>query len=369
VLAGSLRAAPGALDLALHLIDARDGVHVWSRQQRCTPLEPSGDEAALLCAWMRPYLARHELARARRIPDDQLAAWQCHLLAHAYALELTPSANVRARELLERAVELEPCWALPAALLAATHFREIRNQWTSAPERSLEALRHWVGRALALDAEDPSALVVSSDYWSLLGVRARALDACVRAVEAAPGWFGARQALGDLLAFSGAPEEALHQLELACALAPGDPRLYAVHHGCAAAQLALGHYGDAVASARESLRLKDDPLARGLLVVALALHGELREAARERRLLPPFSERELCRLLACADPDFLERVLEGLRLASAAALCDRESEGDALRRTVGAPRRSLAPPLAPRQGAQERRLGHALEESAHSRHA
>ncbi len=92
---------------------------------------------------------------ARRYTEN-LEAYDYFLRGRAYYARATKETTAQAREMFERAVELDPSFAGAYAILSHTHFRDWRNQWsedTQALERAFEAAK----KAVALDDSLPLA--------------------------------------------------------------------------------------------------------------------------------------------------------------------------------------------------------------------
>jgi adenylate cyclase len=157
---------------------------------------------------------------------------------------LTKQTNSDARELLQRAVELEPNFASAHAFLALTHGLDYVNRWSAFPQHSIEQAEKAAALAVARDDNDPVA------HWSLGLVKLylRQHDAAIseaeRAIALNPNFAEGQVSLGEALIYSGRPEEALAYFDRARVLNPYFPDV--VLHFQAWALFQLARYDEAV---------------------------------------------------------------------------------------------------------------------------
>ena len=96
-----------------------------------------------------------EQARFRRAPTDNLEAYDYFLRGReAYFrafYEHRKEANVQARQLFEKAIELDPQYAAAYARLGWSYWLDFFFRWDQDPARSLEQAFELTQRAVALD--------------------------------------------------------------------------------------------------------------------------------------------------------------------------------------------------------------------------
>jgi predicted Zn-dependent protease len=82
----------------------------------------------------------------------------------------------QARVLLEKAVACDPGYAKAVALIALTHYFDIRFNYTSSKEDSKRELVEHLSNALRLDPEEPYAVLVQANAQSLDGLFDQAVE-------------------------------------------------------------------------------------------------------------------------------------------------------------------------------------------------
>jgi tetratricopeptide (TPR) repeat protein len=160
LLGGTLQGGEARIRLTIHLTDASTGQELWvQRYDRET-----GDLFQLQDQLVNSIghdlfdaVLRVEYRRLREVPDDELDAWG--LCARAQRPVIDKASRERVLELLERAVNLDPRFAMAHSVYGAVVAQIIFNQFTHNIEKySKLALEH-TDRALALA---PNNVVVLS---------------------------------------------------------------------------------------------------------------------------------------------------------------------------------------------------------------
>ena len=154
VLEGSVRRAGNRLRVTAQLIQAADGMHLWSERydRQMEDVFAIQDEIAVAIAGeLKLRFARD--ARPRRQPN--LQAYEAYLRYRQFQWAFTPESLRRSRECLEQAIALDPAYALPYVGLADHHAAHF---WPGAPsDECLLRAREFTVRALELDPELPEA--------------------------------------------------------------------------------------------------------------------------------------------------------------------------------------------------------------------
>ena len=116
-----MRRAGSRVRVTAQLILAADGTHLWSQRydREMADIFAVQDEiAAAIADAMKLTL---NPAPERRMPS--VPAYEAYLRYRSYQWQFTPEASRRSRECLERALALDPDFALPYVGLADYHFR------------------------------------------------------------------------------------------------------------------------------------------------------------------------------------------------------------------------------------------------------
>jgi TolB-like protein/Flp pilus assembly protein TadD len=323
VVEGSVRKAGDRVRISAQLIDATTGAHVWAEtyDREIRDIFALQDEISeAIVAAMHPELRRSDQERAARSNPQNLSAWDAAQRGWWHLRLFTKDDIAEGRSLFQRAIEIDPQFAQAFAGLAFTHMIDIDHQWSNAAEQSNAKLYRAARRAVELDSEDALVQLALGTALMRRGEQEEALSAFRLATQLNPFMVDAYRLLGQYLAQSGKPEEAIANLEKAMWLSPHDPWGFECFAGMAMAHVAAGRYEDAVDWARRLRRRKPDfPLTYLILAgsyVWLERIDEARSALEEAlRLNPGYSLSGIRVALAGASVDFRERTIDALRKA------------------------------------------------------
>jgi adenylate cyclase len=321
VVEGSVRKSGTQVRITAQLIDATTGGHLWAERfdRELTDIFAVQDEvAAKIVSALSLNLAPGDLKRIASARTDNLEAYDCYLRGRALWQRSAKEPNAQARALLERAIELDPKFAIAHALLSIVHNFDYINDWSASLERSAASFLAHAQLAATLDDAEPlartalaSAYLWGRDYDKALreAYRARALD---------PNFPGAHIVLGVALHYSGRSEEALGCFDRVLTLDPFYPDVYM--HLQAQALYQLGRFPEAAALLkRRILRNPDTDSSRMLLAAAYGQMGQSDEAREAWRGLqgvnPNYSLEHRRKVLPYKNPEDFELVVEGLRKA------------------------------------------------------
>jgi len=280
ILEGSVRKAGDRIRVTAQLITASDGSHLWSERydRELADVFAVQDEiAAAIAAALQVKLS----ASPRRY-TPKLAAYEEFLKARHYFQKWTPESAVRARECLERAVELDPAFALAHSDMGWCFFTLVSEN--RIPPREASALMKAEARkALEIDSSLPDAHAVLGlagvlDYdWTEAG-RHFHLAMSREHVQPLVRYFYSHFYLAPL----GRMREAEQENQLAL---QEDPLNLLCRSAAGMYTLASGRFPEGVALLREVLKLDENYwLAYVWLVAHHAARGLLAEAA-------PFAEK------------------------------------------------------------------------------
>lgn len=316
ILEGSVRKAGTRIRVTAQLIDVAGGHHLWS--ERCdremTDVFAIQDEIAAAIVQKLRVRFSGDQPLIKRYTED-VEAYNLHLEGRHYFMQMTRESLVRSRACYERALAIDPRYALAYSGLAGYHY--VWGYWgLGAPLESLSAMKATALEALKLDdtlAEAHSLLAIAHGF---LDCEWRTAErAHRRAIELNPGspevhfnyGFACLRSLGRL-------DEASAELQRAVELDPLNANyrscLGFLFHSKRQFDLAFGHFRhamqidpghyfppwmmavsfllrgmpqDAVAAAEKGYELSGKlPAVLGTLGAAYAAAGQL-ERAREVR--------------------------------------------------------------------------------------
>jgi adenylate cyclase len=321
VLEGSVRKSGDRVRITAQLIDAITGGHLWAERfdRDLTDIFAVQDDVTQhIVGALALNLTEVDQQRLVTEQTDNLEAYDCFLRGREQLWRFTREQNNQARELLQRAIELDPKFAPAYAFLAIAHGLDYINRWSTSPSISMEQAEEFATRAVALDDRNPYA------HWALgiINLHLRRHDMAIREAERsislAPNLAEGHVTLGESLLYSGRSEEALACFDRAVALNPHYPDLFL--HFQALALFQLGRYEEAVASLKRRLvRNPDTDVSRVLLAASYGHLGRFDEARVEWqevfRINPDYSLEYRRKVLPYKNPSDFERVVDGLRKA------------------------------------------------------
>ena len=320
-LEGSVRKAAGRVRITTQLIDAETGAHVWAERydRSMDDIFALQDEITLsTVAAIEPSVRRAEIERAKRKRPENLDAYDLVLRATPLADTGMPDGASQALPFLERAISLDPNYALAHGQAAFCH--EILYIRAGRREETRSAAIRHAHSAIALGPDDASALVYGGIAIGLVEHdRALAQEVFESALAVSPSaaWAYLWGAL--ILGWGGDAERAIEWGERGIRLSPFDPWITAALHGISMGHFLNGRYDDAAKAARRAIRSKPGfSISHMFLAAALAKLGRMDEAkaAAERvlQLQPNFSSTGQCTGIGCV-PILAVPLIEALRTA------------------------------------------------------
>jgi len=319
VLEGTVRRQGEALRVSCQLIDATTGAHVWAeRYDRSSNdiFELQDDIAQSIVGTLAPSVRRAEIERVKRKRPDSLDAYGFVLRAQPDVDSGMPAQVTKALVLLERAISLEPDYALAHANAAMCHHclylrAGLREDERLASVRSARsALLHGQDDALALTLAGFSLGMDGHD-------RGAAFTALEAALNLSPS-SALTHILGSVLwGWAGEAERAIEWSERGMRLSPFDPWAFAAFDAQAMSHFVRGRYEEALSAAYKSVQANPaHSITYVQLAAALAKLGRLAEAraaaARVLELHPSFRYSRQFEGVNCA-PVLAQPLEEALR--------------------------------------------------------
>ncbi len=320
VVEGSVREAGERVRIVVQVIDATTGRNVWVNQydrdfNDILALQDEISEA--IVGAMNPALLEFEADRAMRQDPDNLDAWNTAMRGWWHFNQETRDDLAQAVELFERAIELDPQWGSAYAGLALAHFRWLA--WSDSPEQTVQELLGAAERAVALDESDAVAHHALGHAFAMTGQTDKMIGAFARGVELNPSDAMANFCHGAHLAWVGRTEEAIETLTHAMSISPRDLRAWGFQVGMSWAHFAARDYEQALEWAHKSIQRRPNPMGYQVAAASSAHLGQLDQAQSSLRellrLQPDLSIVGLEQFFMPADPDFRERLIDGLRKA------------------------------------------------------
>ena len=320
VLEGSVRKAGTRVRITAQLIDAETGGHVWAERfdRGVEDIFAVQDEVTRnIVNALKVRLTGADRSHYGQRGKVNAEAYDLAMRARSIFLHFTPEGINEARSLLNRALEIDPNFAIGYAQLAQVDATVYVNGWEQGDLNLLGHGMKLARKALELDPEEERAhqamailALWHKDYET-------AERAARRSLELAPNYSGGLMALGQVLDFSGRHEEAIEVFEQALRI---DPGYDIILHFIGRAQVGAGLLADAENSFRRRLvRKPRSDMSRAYLASLLGAAGRVENARRLwgeiLEINPAFSLEHLRRVLPYKDPAWFDRFVAGLRKA------------------------------------------------------
>jgi adenylate cyclase len=321
VLEGSVRKVADRVRITAQLIDASTGAHVWAERydRNSDDIFALQDEITLsVIGAIEPSLRLAEVERAKRKRPDSLDAYDLVLQAIPDIYSRMPEPSKRALALLERAIALDPNYALAHACAAECH-HTLFLRGGMHPENRAASVRH-AQIAITHGQDDALALTLAGFSIGMEGHdRAAAFAAFEGALAVSPS-SALTYILGSvILAFAGDAERSIDWAERGLRLSPLDVWRSSAWISLSLAHLFRKQYEEAVASARKSVQASPSfSIPHVALTAALAKLGQLEEAkiaaARVLELTPTFRYKRFLASVNC-EPAFATSLADALGAA------------------------------------------------------
>jgi adenylate cyclase len=325
VLEGSVRKAEDRVRITAQLIDALKGHHLWAEgydRKLKEILAVQGEITKEIITALEVQLTKGEQARVFARGTDNVEAWALGAKAWQFFAKNTKENNAKARQLMERGIELDPNYALLWTHLGGTHFLDARFGWSESPEESFKRAVECTKKALTLDEESPVAHSMIANIYLFQRQYEKGIAEGERAVSIDPNYADGYARLAQVMLYSGRYEEALTLIKKAIRLCPIPRTWFPAVLGQAYNN--LERYEEAIPVFKQLLErcrkgeCPPDWAQRGLIVSYIGVGREEEARAEAEELLradPTYSLEKYSKSNFYKDPARLERFLSALRIA------------------------------------------------------
>jgi TolB-like protein len=320
VLEGSVRKANGRIRITAQLVDAATEGHLWAERydRELKDIFALQDEVAQkIVAALAVRLTEDEQERLVRRGTDSLEAYDYTLRGSDYFLSFTKEANDKARKMFEKAIALDPEYALAHSLVGWTYWTEWTFGWSQDPQ-SLDRAFELALRAVSLDDSLPEAHSLLGKVHLWKGRHELAIAELEKTIALNPNYADGLAGLGEILYFAGRPEEAIALVKKAMRLNPRYPVWYLLNLGHA--HFLAGRYEEAIAVLERVLNRNPNVWPAHVYITAsyVELGREEEARAQAEKLLkihPHFSMESAEQKVPYKDQGVLERLGDSLRKA------------------------------------------------------
>jgi TolB-like protein/DNA-binding winged helix-turn-helix (wHTH) protein/Tfp pilus assembly protein PilF len=322
VVEGSVRKTEEQVRVIAQLIDAASGAHLWAEHYN-RPLKDifavQDEIVQAVVTALKVKLTPEEQKIFSYAPTESLEAYDYMLRGWQSHLSWTPEVGVHAQQMFEKAIELDPRYALAYASLAVTYIIEWQFQQNQDPQIRERAftLAH---KAIALDDSSPGVHeVLGLLYLWIDKQHDQAIAEGERSVALGPNCPSCHCTLGLTLIQAGRPADAIAFIEKGLQLDPLSRMRGVCLTSLGQAYLMMGRYEEALSPLRKALGFLDAWNTHLQLAVTYSVLGREQEARAEVaevvRTNPQMSLEALRRMSVQKDPARLERFLAALRKA------------------------------------------------------
>jgi len=321
VLEGSVQRAGDRVRITAQLIDALKGHHLWAERydrdlKDLFALQNEITMKILMALHVKLVEGEQALVRARG--TNNLEAYEKFLQATEQHYLFTREAGVRARQLCEEAITLDPGYSTAYGLLSVVYLAEVRYRWTRSPSETMRQALEKAQKALALDPTTLIAQMAMGQIHLLKRDYDEAIAWGERAVSTYPNADNAHVFLAWFLMAAGRPEEAVPLLKQAIRRNPIPPGWYFIVLGTT--YWMIGRFDEAIVELKKAIAYSPDELmAHIILAAAYAEAGRLEEARLEAaevmRIQPTFSIENYAKGRSYKNQAHLDRMIEALRKA------------------------------------------------------
>ncbi len=322
VLEGGVQKAAGQLRVTAQLVDAISGAELWAERYD-RPLQDIfsvQDELVRriittmglqLVLWDRTGLQRPR-------GTDNLEAYDYDLRGWEYFFMVTREGYPKAREMWEKAIQLDPKYAEAYAGIGLTYLLEGRTFQSRGSSQAFDQAYQWAQKAIALNDSEPWAYMILGVLDLMKRRYDQAISEAQRAVAIAPNLADGYFWLANILIYSGRPVEAVMAAEKGVRLNPRHPDLWSSQVGLA--YLSMRRFNETRSIFEELIvNAPNNPgyhMVEAIADVELGRNDEARaEAAEVLRLSPHYSLATVQQVYPLKDPTMEERWLADLRKA------------------------------------------------------
>ena len=321
VLEGSVRKAGARVRITGQLIEAENGRHIWAQRYDpdLTDIFALQDEITMsVVAAIEPSLRQAEIERVRRKRPENLDAYDFVLRALPHIYRAMPEEAAKALPMLERALALEPDYALAHGFAAFAH-EMIFVRGGAHEANRIGAVRH-AHAAIAHGQDDALALTLAG---FALGMVAHDTEAACDAFDAALAvspCSAMTYNLGSVvIGLSGDAERSIEWADRALRMSPLDPMRFGPTFALTLSHFLRGRYDDAANNARKTFQASPNwSFSHMLLAATLVQIGRTEEAKRAAQRLvelqPGYTIGGMCAALPIA-PVLAAPLSDALRAA------------------------------------------------------
>jgi adenylate cyclase len=319
ILEGSVQRSSNKVRINAQLIDAATESHLWAERydRDINDLFAVQNEIVqTIVTTLAIKVGKAERARAMYKDTDNLEAYDYFLRGWEHHKQRTRSANIKAKEMFKKAIELDPAYANAYVFLARSYVSDLSYGWTEFPAQTSQKALDLVNKALALDESNSGAHALLGASNVYRGEYELGYSQLQRAIALNPNDASSHHILGWVMLYSGNTDEAIDAVKTALRFDPNiSPSAYFF--------LGIGHYlkeqyDSAITILKKGVGRKADFVDLHVALAATyAQSGRQEDAVREAKTvlkLNPFFEADSYGTVFRSSAD-RDKIIAGLRKA------------------------------------------------------
>jgi TolB-like protein/tRNA A-37 threonylcarbamoyl transferase component Bud32/lipopolysaccharide biosynthesis regulator YciM len=220
ILEGSVRKEGSQLRITGQLIDAKTDEHIWAEtydRKLEDVFEVQSEVAQRIAAALKAKLSGKEQELVAKKPTENIAAYDFYLKGRDYYMRFHKQDNEKAIELFQKALQLDPNFALAYAALADGYSKRPNFGF---PETWLDSAFEASSKAIALDPNLAEGYKAQGNIYFTRGWLRKAIEVQHKAVELNPNYAIVMGNLGNTYRQVGNLEEAFRWTKKNVALDP-----------------------------------------------------------------------------------------------------------------------------------------------------
>ena len=258
VLEGSVRKAGNKVRITGQLIEVSTNAHLWA-DRFDGGLEDIFDLqdqiTANIVGAISPKLEDAEIALARKKPTHNLGAYDYYQRGLALLYQFTKEGHEQSMPLLQKAVELDPDFALAQAAIAGWYISGKAFVWIKIGDREIVEADQLARRLLRLSNDDARVLAHAGQALTyVVGNLKEGAPVLDEAIRLDPNLAVARLWGGGAKMYRGELDAAIEHFQHAVRLSPLEPRTFLAYSGLASAHFLAGRYEKALECAMTGIR-------------------------------------------------------------------------------------------------------------------
>jgi len=222
VLEGSVQKSGNRIRITAQLIDAKSGYHLWAERydQEMKDIFAIQDEVTQkIISALAIKFAEGEQKQLAYKNTDNIEAYDYFLRGLEYHNRFTKEANTLARQMFNKAIELDPEYVMAYTKLGWTHLMDWLLNW-SPGSHSFKNAAELAKKAIALDETLPEGLCLLGNVYLWEKQHETAISLYEKAIRLEPNYAYGLAELGGTLNYAQRPQEAIELLKKAIRLNP-----------------------------------------------------------------------------------------------------------------------------------------------------